>query len=137
MSRRSRQPHPLGEGSPTTDIATRLLQAELRETHKALALAVHKLQAVEAAAAQATDHAQLASECLAIMLHRTGETGTELTEIEKRAAWDATWLRLRLDILEHDDVGASVRLTLLPVTLEEREANEAKKGPQGPKIILQ
>lgn len=117
------------------DIPTlELVQVDLAETRRELARSQSLSLKYAASLRSAVRSAELARECLAILVHRSGIAGTELTEVEKKAAWDATWLRVRLDILEHDGedehLGTSVRLTLVPVTDDERDANVAKLKTQ-------
>ena len=93
----------------------------------ALMLATDMVDRATRAAVKSALTAKEASECVATLMHRMGVTELELTDREKRAAWEATWLRVNIEILEHDDdQGNSVRLKCIPCTDEERRENDVK-----------
>ncbi len=93
----------------------------------ALKIATNIIKRATQAAAESALTAKEASECVATLMHRMGVDQLELSDREKRAAWDACWLRVNLEILEHDDGQAnSVRLSLIPVTDAERLEDDAQ-----------
>lgn len=113
-----------------------LLRADLIQTRQALSAAVanHQNSAAQAAQLNAT---------LATVLFKSGEAMVEITDDETQTAYDATWHRVKLEVLEHEgDVKNSLRVSLVPVTLGERAADqrakkkaEKKAAKKGPKLL--
>lgn len=66
-----------------------------------------------------------AGDTVAILMHRLGVETLEISDAERRSAYEYSWLRVNLEVLEHDTgEGNSVRLRLIPVTAQERTEQE-------------
>lgn len=122
-----------------------LLRAELRETKIELGRSDRARHELRTALDASAENVVLLGEMMATMIHRSGEAGVTINDVERAAAWEACWLRVSIDILADDDgEGSSVRASLLPPTVEERfkfeEHLAAKKlkdaEPPEPKLKL-
>lgn len=82
--------------------------------------------------AAASGQHQLLLGALATLMHREGGEPVELSEAEKLAAFEHCWLRIRAEVLAHEDGPNSLQVSLVPVTDEER----AQRAAGGRKIIL-
>lgn len=107
------------------------LRAEVQELRVRLGHAAVKFEKIY-------DEAMLSTHCLATIMHVSGLETIEFSDADKRECYEATWLRIRREIIkfEDKDIGPSIRLTLLPVTDKERKENEATLAAEKkPKII--
>jgi len=98
-------------------------------------LATQMVDKATRAAEQSALTAKDAGDSVAVLMHRLGVEVLEISDEERRAAWDYSWLRVNFEVLEHDDgQGNSVRLRLMPVTAQERALDEdrASKDRYGP-----
>ena len=97
---------------------TDILRAELFEVRKEASATQQAHAQLRRTYEKLVSQDRIAEECLAVLMHKTGNVCVELSAAEKKVAWDATWLRVRLDVLEHDEEGIenSARLSLMVIT---------------------
>ncbi len=109
-----------------------VLRMEIDALREQLKLAQNALAALNREAVMSTH-------CIATLMHFYSMDSVELTDDDKRAAFEATWFRVRRDIIRFPVGAPSIRLTLLPVTDEERVANAANlaklEAAKNPRII--
>jgi hypothetical protein len=89
-----------------------------------------QIKLAENAMAALNREAVMSTQCIATLMHFYGLDSVELTNADKRAAYEATWFRVRRDIIKFPVGAPSIRLTLLPVTDEERATNTANLAKQ-------
>jgi hypothetical protein len=97
-----------------------------------------KLGDVLAKLKQVYDEATISTHCIATMLHVSGLQEIELSDVAKRKCYEETWLRVKREIIKYADenIGPSVRLTLVPVTKKERKENDALLAKEKRRIVL-
>ena len=103
-----------------------LVRADLHETKRKLMGSDAARLELRTALNQANEHVTTITEILASMIHRSGEAGTTITDGERQAAFGVCWLRVMLDFMVDEDTEeSSVRVSLVPITDDERKANTA------------
>ncbi len=100
-----------------------LLRADLMELKRELARSDAAREELRGALDHSAEHIAMLSAVLATVIHRQDEAGITITDDERVAACEACWLRITVDIIEHDDARNSVRISLVPPTADEREMN--------------
>jgi len=110
-----------------------ILRHDLAEHRKALASLTQAFRGLE------LEYGKMRA-AFATHLHQTGAAAVELENDATQAAFVATWHRLELEIVPHDDRPNSLSVRLVPVTDEEREearqaAAAEKAKPKGPKLL--
>ncbi len=109
-----------------------VLRVDNTEIKKRLGLAMTALVSWQARCAQAEKRARTATTALATVLHLSAIETIDLSNDDSFATFEHCWHRVKTEVIKHDnDEPSSLRLTLVPVTDEERlkaaEAEEAAK----------
>ena len=101
------------------------LRAEVQELRVRLGHAAVKVEKIH-------EEAMISTHCIAVMLHVSGLETIELSDIAKKRCFEATWLRVRREVIKYKDesIGPSVRLTLVSITKAERKENDALLAKQ-------
>ncbi len=102
-----------------------LVRAELRQTQRTLAGSDAARLELRNTLNGVTEDTKILTEILAVLIHRAGDAGVTIDDTERKAAWDACWLRISVDFVEDDARGTAVRVSLSPPSADERKMNAA------------